>query len=49
MRTEKVSTVSVDSSIPELNFWFKVEVLKYRNSVLRINQIKSRTILMELH
>lgn len=49
MRTVKVSTFTVDSCIPELNFWFKMEVLKYRNSVPRINQIKFRTILMELH
>lgn len=41
MRTVKVSTFTVDSCIPELNFWFKMEVLKYRNSVLRINQIQN--------
>lgn len=43
---EKVST---DSCVPELHFWFKMEVLKYRNSVLKINLIKSRMILTELH
>lgn len=46
---EKVSIFSVDSCVPELHFWFKMEVLKYRNSVLKINLIKSRMIVMELY
>lgn len=41
--------VRIDSCVPERHFWFKIEVLQYRNSVLKINLIKSRIILLELH
>jgi len=47
VRTKEVNIFSVDSCIPELYFWFKKS--SKQNSVFRINLIKSRMILMELH